>query len=1383
MTSSHQSGINQPGISLKDKKQLLLANMKQTLGLGRQRAPLPPAVAGDAAAADRPFPLNPLQESYWLGQTGHFALGRVNAHFCNELEFDRPIDVARWQRAVDKLIERHEMLRAVVLPQGEWQVLAAPPPFEMQVHDFSALAPERQNDALLAMRRRLVDQGPATDRWPLIEMHLCRLGPHRCRIFISCSLLLFDGQSFHTFLNELRLFYDDPDLRLPPIANTYRDYIMQLQAFRESAQYRQAYRYWMDRLADLPGRPDLPLAVDPAKVPRPLFVHRAGIMERALWDKFKETAGQCACTPTSAILAAFTTVLARWSRTRHFTINIMYLNRLPLLRQVNEILGNMSTTVLFETDVDAVADFAAYARSVQEQLWTDFEHSSVHGVEVIRQLNRQAGGAAAASLPIVFASTLSLGKNQAVQNDNPWIHRIVHTSLQTPQVWMDMQVHEANGELLFNFDVVEELFPPNMVADLFEAFSALLRALAGEPALWRAAALPLLPPRHRDVRARANATDDAPVRETITDLVGRQAAETPERTAIIYAHGTVSYRELWRRAVCLAGELAAQGVRPNTLIAIAMDKGWEQVVAALAIIGAGAAYLPISPQFPRQRINDILEQGRVEILLTQSHLLGQLAPPPGVRVVPVDRFAPAMAATDAMPVAARAEDLAYVIFTSGSTGRPKGVAITHRAALNTIIDINRRFGVGPGDSVFALSELTFDLSVYDLFGPLIGGGHLVFPDPEKLRDPGHWHAAMTGHRVTLWNSAPSLMRLLTEHVAESGKRLPDSLRLVMLSGDWIPLSLPSTIREQGRNAAVVSLGGATEAAIWSIYYEIGDIDPEWTSIPYGRPLRNQKFHVLNARMEDCPEWVAGDLYIEGAGLALGYWQDEERTNAAFIVDANGRRLYKTGDWGRYLPDGNIEFLGRTDSQVKIQGYRIECGEIVAVLEQHPTVRTAVVLAMGDRQAERMLVAFVVGATGSEPDGQALRQFLGERLPSYMVPHRIVPLAALPLSHNGKVDRQALAKLELRPLAANKTAELPRTSTETRLGVLFCEVLGLAGIGIDDSFFAAGGTSLQAVRLLSKIEAGFGVAIGFARFLENQTVAQLAKLLADRAASSAQRSMVHIRSGKSGDMFCVHPIGGGIFNFVALAQRLAGDLNVFGFQSVGLEDGRQPLVTVEAMAGHYLSELLVRQPDGPYLLCGYSFGSLVAFEMARQLAQRGRKVAQLIILDGAAPLSARRGQAVDFAPPFNLDDGMWLTVLAKTLGRAQKNGGAWDPPRLAGMALPEQLAAFKRWVGDRGLFQSAEGQKMLEQLLEVHRCNYAAMLQYRPGTYAGDLTVVQARDKSPGSEILTFYDNYHKDGLGWAELTTGDVTLKSVPGDHYSFLEPPQVDHLARIVMP
>jgi amino acid adenylation domain-containing protein len=447
-----------------------------------------------------------------------------------------------------------------------------------------------------------------------------------------------------------------------------------------------------------------------------------------------------------------------------------------------------------------------------------------------------------------------------------------------------------------------------------------------------------------------------------------RAAERPDEPALLWADGSMTYGEVARHAGVLAARLREHGVGPNALVGVSVPRGWQQVVAVLGVLIAGGAYLPIDVDLPEERRHHLVEAGDADVVVAVAD---EGSWPEGLVVLPAVDADVEPGGDLPLDIRQSAEDLAYVIFTSGSTGNPKGVAISHRAAWNTVDDINERFEVTPADRVLCVSSLSFDLSVYDLFGVLAAGGALVLPPPEARLDPRQWLALCEAHRVTIWNSVPALMELAVEQ-GELGGWQADPLRLVLMSGDWIPVSLPGRIRTFAPDAELISLGGATEAAIWSIFYPIGEIDPEWTSVPYGKPLRNQSWEVLNDRLNPCPAHVTGELYIGGMGLAEGYWRDEERTAAAFITHPRtGERLYRTGDLGRYMPDGNIEFLGREDSQVKVSGHRVELGEIEAHLTAHPRVRAAAVAAVGEAREHRRLVAYVVGDRQVEAGAESL----------------------------------------------------------------------------------------------------------------------------------------------------------------------------------------------------------------------------------------------------------------------------------------------------------------------------------------------------------------------------------------------------------------------------
>lgn len=467
-----------------------------------------------------------------------------------------------------------------------------------------------------------------------------------------------------------------------------------------------------------------------------------------------------------------------------------------------------------------------------------------------------------------------------------------------------------------------------------------------------------LPAHQRERLARVNATEAPRSADPLHAEVMAQAGRTPGRPAVITAHRTLDYTELAARAHAVASALIRSGSVRGERVAVVMDKGWEQVVAVLGVILAHGAYVPVDTTQPPLRRDTVLRDAGVRRVLTQSWLAPTLGLPPGTTALAVDTVEPATPGATAVDAPAAApDDLAYVIYTSGSTGTPKGVMISHGAARNTVDDINARFDVGPDDRVLGLAQLGFDLSVYDIFGPLAVGGALVLPEAARRGDPAHWAALVAEHGVSLWNSVPAQLQMFheylrAEHAADTGR-----LRLAMLSGDWIPVTLPDAVRARVPGLSVVSLGGATEAAIWSIHHPIDTVDPGLGSIPYGRPLANQTFRVLDPLMRDCPEHVTGELYIGGAGLALGYLGDEQRTAERFVEHPrSGERLYRTGDMGRRLTDGGIEFLGRVDGQVKLNGHRVELAEVEAALQGHPAVRLAAAV-VHDEGGSRRLVAF------------------------------------------------------------------------------------------------------------------------------------------------------------------------------------------------------------------------------------------------------------------------------------------------------------------------------------------------------------------------------------------------------------------------------------------
>ncbi len=890
------------------------------------------------------FPLTPVQAAYVLGRSSAFDYGGTACHLYAEYDWAADTDPERMEVAWNAIVARHPMLRAViednawqrVLPEVPWQTLTVHACQDLDEKSFAA--------HLDRLRERLDHACPALDAWPILRPEIS-LGRDRCILHMSVDFTVIDYASLQMLLAEWLQRYRDPLIQLPVLEPTFRDHVLLEQRRRKSLTWQRDRDWWLGRIESLPGRPDLPMR------PRPdtrsiRFQHWHARLTDEAWQALSSQARSLGISAAGVVLAAFAEVIGRWSQTPAFCINLTVLNRPQHHPQLASVLGDFTALSLLAVDSRAGSSFIERARRIGGQMFDDLDHAHFSGVDVLRELARQRGQGADL-MPVVFTSGIGSVQRLLGDSHEPFPPPRYMVS-QTPQVWLDCQATDQFGGLEIGWDVREGVFPGTQVSDMFNAFTGLLQRLAHQPDGWTDTPQSMLD----DTR------EPTPValpgsQRSIAAGFGERALLTPDAPVIHDATGSYSYRQIAQRAAALRQELQSLGVGPGQRVAIMLPKCMWQLVAVLGVVQAGAAYVPVDVRHPPLRRQTILRSAEITALVClESEELRCDWPCVVMDRIEADPAWPPSAAAKVAP-----DDLAYVIYTSGSTGTPKGVMLSHAAVNNTLQDINERYRVGAQDRILGLAELGFDLSVYDMFGATAAGAQVVLPDPSRGADPSHWAELMLRHGITLWNSVPAQGQMLIDFLESEPALQVQGPRCVLWSGDWIPTSLPQRWWRRWPQSLLFSLGGATEAAIWSIEQPIQMEHTALPSIPYGWALRGQSVEVLDACGRRCPPGVRGEIHIGGVGLALGYAADPERTAERFIRHSDGRRLYRTGDLGRYLPDGSIEFLGREDDQVKVRGHRIELAELDAALCAHPQVNLATTVVLGETH-DRSLASFV-----------------------------------------------------------------------------------------------------------------------------------------------------------------------------------------------------------------------------------------------------------------------------------------------------------------------------------------------------------------------------------------------------------------------------------------
>ncbi|WP_449342101.1 non-ribosomal peptide synthetase [Streptomyces aurantiogriseus] len=1265
------------------------------------------------------------------------------------LRLSGPLDREALHAALNDVVARHEALRTV-FPEADGE------PYQRVLDTAGVELPLFDGDDVSSFAARGFDLAVELP----LRAALFRTGDDEHLLAVVIHHIAADGWSNAVLAHDLGTAYrarlGGAAPRFAPLPVQYPDYALwQRQLLGDEDDpgtvAHEQLAFWRKTLDGLPDELQLP-----ADRPRPAVAsYRGGTVGFTVpAETHRRAAGLAARSGASLFMvlqAALAALYAKLGAGHDVPVGTPVAGRTD--EALDDLVGFFVNTLVLRTDVSGDPTFAELLDRVRTADLAAFAHQDVPFEKLVEAL---AANRSPARHPL-FQTLLALHNNARADLELPGLE-VEFGSAETGGARFDLafdlaEDHDSAGGpagLAGRLEYSADLFAEDTARRLADRFAHLLAALTAAPDQPLSKISALLPGERETLLEEWNQAAAHPCDEPPHRWFEQRAAAHPDRTALVFEDQELTYRELDERASRLARALRARGAGPGSLVAVALRRSAELVVAVLAVHKAGAAYLPIDPAYPSERIGYVVEDAGPVLVLTTTDVAGRL---PALDAVPrllLDEPVPAAPEFTGVPAPAEA---AYTIYTSGSTGRPKGVVISFAAFANFLADLRGRLGLGADDRFVAVTTFGFDIANLELFGPLVSGATLVLAGHDTVRDPDALAALLTASGATVMQATPTLWHaLVTEHPAAlAGLH-------ALTGGEAISPALAARLAAATRK--LTNLYGPTETTIWSTATEL---DGTGTP-PIGRPLGGNRTYVLGPDLQPAPTGATGELYIGGVGLARGYHGRPALTAERFVADpftsAPGARMYRTGDLVRQRSDGTIDYLGRVDHQVKVRGFRIELGEIEAALADHPAVAQAAVVVREDRLTGYVVHAAPADGGDERPD---LRAHLARRLPDYMVPAALVPLEALPLTPNGKVDR---ARLPVPDTPAPAAGRAPDTPLEELLCRLFAETLGVERVGADDDFFALGGDSIRSIRLVGRARAA-GVRFTPADVFVHRTVAALAGIAVqdlavqdlagrdersgpDTSGDAAFAPVLPIRPhGSRPPLFCVHGGVGLGWPFLSLAAHLP-DTPVYAFQAGGIQhDAAQP-ASVSEMAAQYVERMVEIQPDGPYHILGWSFGGLVAHEMACHIVAAGEKVALLANLDGfpaqPAEQTGASGESGDSKHGADSADGVPDDVLLSAELRARLGA--------AGNALTELT----------------DGQ--YTRLLRVIRALDGLAVTHRPRLHQGDLHFFAATRGG---------DTHAPTESVWADHTAGRIVRHAVDADHDGMLDAAPAAAIARVL--
>ncbi|HZI10167.1 MAG TPA: amino acid adenylation domain-containing protein [Myxococcus sp.] len=1319
-----------------------LAARIEKLGPGQGDVPLRPV------GTRGPLPLSFAQQRLWFLDQLEPGKAGYNIPFAVRLEGE--VDAAGLEWSLGQVVRRHEALRTTfeVVEGQPVQRVRPGEGFALVGVDLTGLpAEEREREA-----RQVVEQeaGRPFDlgRELMLRAVLVRVGPAEHMLVVTMHHIASDGWSLGVFVRELGALYEAHSRgetgTLPALPVQYADYAVWQRQWLQGEVLRRQVEYWRQKLA---GAETLELPTDK---PRPAVQSYRGSMlpvklPKELSRRVKALCQQEGVTPFMLLLAAWQVLLHRYSGQRDVSVGTPIAGRRRA--EVEGLIGFFVNTLVVRTRLEGSRSFREVLGQVKEAALEAYAHQDVPFEKLVEELKPERDLGRTPLFQVLFA--LQNAPMPAMEVRGLKL-RQEELRRESAKFDLSLYLHEAAESFQGTLEYSTDLYEPQTAARLAGHYQRLLEGLTANPEASIEEVELLGEEERRQVVEGWNTLLPVPeVRGGLHQLFEAQVDQTPEAVALVVGDKWLTYQQLEQRANQVAWQLRALGVGPEVRVGVCLERTEALVVALLGILKAGGAYVPLDPAYPRERLALMLEDAQSPVLVTQRSLEG-VVQTAGAQVVWLGEGEAVGQQPVVRPEAlTQPGHLAYVLYTSGSTGRPKGVALEHRGAVAFLEWALSTFSRQQLGGVLGATSVNFDLSVFEVFAPLSCGGRVY------LAENALGLAGLVGAgEVTLVNTVPSAMAELVRQGA-----VPPSVKTVNLAGEALPSTLVEALYGLGTVEEVYNLYGPTEDTTYSTWA----LSPKGAKgpPPIGRPLAGTQAYVVDARLKPVPVGVPGELYLAGAGLARGYLGRAELTAERFVPDpfsaSPGARMYRTGDRVKWRGDGQLEYLGRIDFQVKVRGFRIELGEVEEALRRHPGVQEAVVVARGEG-ADKQLVGYVSAKAGQTVEAGELREQLRQHLPRFMVPAALVVLEAMPLNPNGKIDRKALPEPERLPGHERGATLAPRDRVEMELASIFEALLGVKPVGMHDDFFALGGHSLLAVRLVDQLQRRLGRKPSLHQLFGNATVESLAALLRDAPAEGPPSPLATLQPrGHLPPLFLVHAIGGSALSFRELSQALGEQQPLHAFHAPGLEGDTPAFKDIPAMARHYLSFLReARAPGAPLWLAGWSFGGLVAYEMARQLEAEGTHVEGVILLDSWLPRPMMTPRQ---------DGAEGLRHLARELGL--EPGEDATLTRLAALAV------------ERRLLPPSTAEEDLRRALEVHQAHQAAFHAFQPQPSKG-LRLVLLRPEEAANPVDAALLEQDPTG-GWGALVTGPVELHPVPGDHFRMLRAPHVEVLAQVL--